>query len=73
MKVTYENDIMVFDISQGPSVIIEALNARGKDGWITTTSVNVSGEKIVFFLARPTYVLPDRKSDKEKELNKLWK
>ena len=52
MKVTYENDIMAFDISQGPSAIIEALNARGKDGWITTTSVNVSGEKIVFFSHR---------------------
>ena len=72
MKVTYENDMIVFDISKGPAAIIEALNARGKDGWVTTATVNVSGEKIVFFLAKPTYVLPDKKSDKIKELDKLW-
>jgi hypothetical protein len=72
MKVTYENDMIVFDISQGPAAIIEALNARGKDGWVTTATVNVSGEKIVFFLAKGKYILPDKASDKEKELNKLW-
>ena len=27
MKATYENDMIVFDISQGPAAIIEALNA----------------------------------------------
>ena len=72
MQVTYENDMIVFDISQGPAAIIEALNARGKAGWITTATVNVSGEKIVFFLAKPTYVLPDKQSDKAKEIDKLW-
>jgi len=72
MKVTYENDMIVFDISQGPAAIIEALNARGKDGWVTTATVNVSGEKIVFFLSKGKYILPDKASDKEKEINKLW-
>jgi len=72
MKVTYENDMIVFDISKGPAAIIEALNAKGKDGWITTATVNVGGEKIVFFLAKPTYNLPDKQSDKQKELDKIW-
>ena len=72
MKVTYENEMIVFDISQGPAAIVEALNARGKDGWVTTSTVNVSGEKIVFFLSKATFVIPDKKSDKAKELDKLW-
>ena len=72
MKVSYENDMVVFDISKGPAAIIEVLNAKGKDGWVTTATVNVGGEKIVFFLAKPTFTLPDRQSDKKKEIDKLW-
>jgi len=72
MKVSYENDMVVFDISKGPAAIIEVLNAKGKDGWVTNATVNVGGEKIVFFLSKPTFILPDRQSDKQKEIDKLW-
>tara|TARA_R100000008_G_scaffold31259_2_gene17451 strand:+ start:5221 stop:5457 length:237 start_codon:yes stop_codon:yes gene_type:complete len=72
MKVTYENDFIVFDINQGPKAIIESLNAKGDEGWFPTTSVNVAGTNIVFFMVKPTYEMPKIESDESKHLNKLW-
>ena len=72
MKVTYENDYMVFDISKGPKAIVEVLNAKGQEGWMVTSVVNVAGSNLVFFLVRPTYEMPDNKSDEAKQLNKIW-
>tara|TARA_R100001244_G_scaffold31838_1_gene30397 strand:- start:239 stop:475 length:237 start_codon:yes stop_codon:yes gene_type:complete len=72
MKVTYENDFIVFDINQGPKAIIEALNTKGNEGWFPTTSVNVAGTNIVFFLVKPTYEMPETTSDESKQLHKLW-
>ena len=71
MKVTYENDYMVFDISKGPKAIVEVLNAKGQEGWMVTSVVNVAGSNLVFFLVRPTYEMPDTKSDEAKQLNKI--
>ena len=72
MKVTYENDYIVFDINKGPKSITEILNAKGQEGWMASSVVNVAGTNLVFFLVRPTYELPDTKSDEAKQLNKLW-
>jgi hypothetical protein len=72
MKVTYENDYIVFDINKGPKQITEVLNAKGQEGWMASSVVNVAGTNLVFFLVRPTYELPDTKSDEAKQLNKLW-
>ena len=72
MKVTYENDYLVFDINKGPKSITEVLNAKGQEGWMASSVVNVAGTNLVFFLVRPTYELPDTKSDEAKQLNKLW-
>ena len=72
MKVTYENDYIVFDINKGPKAITEVLNAKGQEGWMASSVVNVAGTNLVFFLVRPTYELPDTRSGEAKELNKLW-
>ena len=72
MKVTYENDYIVFDINKGPKAITEVLNAKGQEGWMASSVVNVAGTNLVFFLVRPTYELPDTRSDEAKELNNLW-
>ena len=45
MKMT----LQFFDINQGPKAIIEALNAKGEQGWFPTTSVNVAGTNLVSF------------------------
>jgi hypothetical protein len=72
MKVTYENDFLVFDINKGPKSVIEALDEKGKEGWFPTTSINVAGTQLVFFLVKPTYTLPDMVNDETKHLNKIW-
>lgn len=72
MKVTYENDFIVFDINEGPQKIIEALDTKGEKGWFPISSINVGGTNLVFFLVKPKYELPDIRSDESKHLNKLW-
>jgi hypothetical protein len=73
MKVTYENDFIVFDITKGPKQIVEVLDAKGKEGWYPATSVNVAATNLVFFMVRPTFELPKNpQSDETKQLNKLW-
>ena len=41
MKVTYENDYIVFDINKGPKAITEVLNAKGQEGWMASSVVNL--------------------------------
>ena len=72
MKVTYETDYIVFDVTKGPKSIVEELNARGKQGWYPASTVNVAGTNLVFFLVKPTFDMPNVKNDTEKQLNKLW-
>ena len=72
MKVTYETDYIIFDVNKGPKQIIEQLNARGEQGWYPSSTVNVAGTNLVFFLVKPTFIMPDIKGDTEKQLNKLW-
>ena len=72
MKVTYETDYIVFDVTAGPKSIIEALNDKGAKGWYPATSVNVAGTNLVFFLVKPTFDVPENKTADEKHLNKLW-
>ena len=72
MKVTYENDYIVFDISKGPKSIVEVLDAKGQEGWMVPSVVIVAGSNLVFFMVRPTYEMPNTKSDEAKQLNKLW-
>tara|TARA_R110000824_G_scaffold196128_6_gene379178 strand:- start:6937 stop:7173 length:237 start_codon:yes stop_codon:yes gene_type:complete len=72
MKVTYETDYIVFDVTKGPKSIVEELNARGEQGWYPASTVNVAGTSLVFFLVKPTFVMPNIKGDTEKHLNKLW-
>ena len=42
MNATYENDYVIFDVTNGPKAIIEALNAKGQEGWYPVTSINVA-------------------------------
>lgn len=72
MKMTFENDHIVFDVNDGPKKIIETLNSKGAEGWVPVTSINVGGMNIVFFLTRPTVEIPDSSSESENKLNKLW-
>tara|TARA_R110002020_G_scaffold284588_1_gene500106 strand:+ start:306 stop:545 length:240 start_codon:yes stop_codon:yes gene_type:complete len=72
MKVTYEIDYIVFDVTKGPKAIVEVLNDRGNKGWYPANSVNVAGTNLVFFLVKPHFEVPENQSVDEKHLNKLW-
>lgn len=69
--VKWENTKIVFDVSKGPTVIIETLNVHGEDGWELCSMLNVAGTKIVAFLKRKTETEAPENKEEEK-LSKLW-
>lgn len=67
----WENTTVVFDVSKGPTVIIESLNSRGDEGWELCSMLNVAGTKIVAFLKRRVDAEEPVNKEEEK-LSKLW-
>ena len=67
----WENHYLVFDVNNGPKVIIENLNSYGEEGWELTSMINVAGEKLVAFLQRQTDV-KEPVNDKQEKLARLW-
>ena len=67
----WENTFVVFDVSKGPTVMIEKLNSMGEEGWECCSMLNVATTKIVAFLKR--CLESEVKTDKEEEkISKLW-
>ena len=52
MKKMFDNKFMVFQVAEGPKIIIEALNTQGNDGWEAHSMITVGEDKIVVFLKR---------------------
>jgi hypothetical protein len=72
-KTTYENQFLVFDVRDGPKVIIEQLNAFGQDGWVLSTMLNVGDTQIVAFLARGNVKdAPNPKQSEQQKIANLW-
>ena len=72
-KTTYENQFLVFDVREGPKVIIEQLNTFGKDGWKLSTMLNVGDTQIVAFLARGNVKdAPNPKQSEQAKIATLW-
>jgi len=68
----WENHYLVFDVNNGPKVIIENLNAYGEEGWELTSMINVAGENIVAFLKRRTDKDEEPVDKKKEKVKKLW-
>ena len=68
----WENHFLVFDVSKGPKVIIEALNTYGEEGWECSAMIAVANTNIVEILKRRNDVEEDQKDEKEEQLAKLW-
>jgi len=68
----WENHFLVFDVSKGPKVIIEALNTYGEEGWECSAMIAVANTNIVVFLKRRTDVEEEPKDEKAEQLAKLW-
>lgn len=73
MKQTHEHKFLVFDVAEGPKVIIESLNTMGKEGWYLSTMINVGNDKLVAFVIR-THLLeaPDPSKSEADKISKLW-
>ena len=72
-KTTYEKQFLVFDVRDGPKVIIEQLNAFGQDGWVLSTMLNVGDTQIVAFLARGNVKdAPNPKQSEQQKIANLW-
>ena len=72
-KTTYENQFLVFDVRDGPKVIIEQLNAFGQDGWVLSTMLNVGDTQIVAFLTKGNVKdSPNPKQSEAQKIANLW-
>jgi hypothetical protein len=71
--MNWENMYLVFDVTKGPKVIIEALDTYGEQGWECGSMLSVANTNIVAFLKRRTdedeIVIIDENAEK---LAKLW-
>tara|TARA_R110000824_G_scaffold35603_6_gene111475 strand:+ start:17520 stop:17768 length:249 start_codon:yes stop_codon:yes gene_type:complete len=72
-KTQNEHEYLVFDVAEGPKVIIESLNTYGKEGWALSTMINVGADKLVAFIVRShTTDSPDPEKSKTEKISKLW-
>lgn len=68
----YENTFIVFDVTKGPKVIIEALNTYGEEGWECATMITVGNANIVAFLKRAVGQEEVKADPVTEKINKLW-
>ena len=71
MAEQYENDFLVFDVTDGPKAMIDAPNTRGEEGWQGFTSIVVD-TKIVVLIKRNYGTPPEPVNEKKEDLVKLW-
>ena len=71
----WENKYVVFDVTNGPKVVVETLDTYGNDGWELTSIIAVGGgERLVAFMKRIfDIVMPDPEGDKKSKIDALWK
>jgi hypothetical protein len=68
-----ESQYIIFDVSNGPKVITETLNTKGKEGWVLCTMINVGGTKLCAWLTRSIESkTPDPEAAEKSKLSELW-
>jgi hypothetical protein len=73
MREEYEHQYLVFQVAEGPKVILESLNTYGKEGWELNTMITVAGDKIVAFISRKNVMVdPDPKASAKKQIDEIW-
>ena len=63
----WENMYLVFEVEQGPKVVIETLNTYGNQGWELTEILPIGEEKRRFDV-----VMPDPKKAQDDKVKALW-
>ena len=51
---TYEHTFQMYNVKDGPKVMIEALNTLGQQGWSLSTVMNIGTDRLIAFLVRDT-------------------
>ena len=73
MKETFENEYMVFNVAEGPKVMIEALNSRGQQGWRLSDIINIGTDRLCALLVKRTVIDdPNPKKSAQKKIDDLW-
>lgn len=73
MKKTFDNKYLVFQVAEGPKIIIESLNTQGVEGWEAHSMITVGEDKIVVFLKREEILnAPDPMKSDAAKVDKLW-
>ena len=54
MSKTYEHTFQMYNVKDGPKVMIEALNTLGQQGWSLSTVMNIGTDRLIAFLIRDT-------------------
>ena len=69
----YEHDFMIFKVTDGPKVITEALNTKGKDGWNMRGVINIGNLNLCIWIVRNiTSKTPDPEAAEKSMLSELW-
>ncbi len=70
----WENKYLVFDVTNGPKVVIDNLNTNGEEGWELSAIIAVGdGQQLVAFLKRQVDIqMPDPEKSKKESIAKLW-
>tara|TARA_Y100000592_G_C5476799_1_gene322719 strand:+ start:2647 stop:2889 length:243 start_codon:yes stop_codon:yes gene_type:complete len=69
----YETDFMIFKVTDGPKVITEALNTKGKEGWKLSTIISVGNLNLCAWIVREiSSKTPDPEAAEKSMLSELW-
>ena len=70
---TYEHTFQMYNVKDGPKVMIEALNTLGQQGWALSTVMNIGTDRLIAFLVRDTTKEEPnpQKADQDK-ITALW-
>ena len=70
----FEYKNVVYDVTNGPKVMIDNLNTNGKEGWQIGTSIVIGdGLQIVVVLQREINIkMPAPDESKKEDIKKLW-
>jgi len=72
-KNTYEHTFQMYQVKDGPKVMIESLNTLGQEGWSLATVMNIGTDRLIAFLVRDT--TKESPNPKKADLDKtvaLW-
>jgi len=70
----FKTKFLVFDVNNGPKVVVDNLNTEGEAGWELASIIAVGGgEHLVAFLKKSFEdKIVDPEADKQSAITKLW-